>query len=67
MVKRDCPVASSLAIPSTLLRGHSGHDVTNRPGVFTLFTLFTLFFDSAGWLIECKNSFVKVRGFDLRG
>ena len=31
-------------------------------GVFTLFTVFTLFFDSAGWLFECKNSFVKVRG-----
>ncbi len=31
-------------------------------GVFTLFTLFTLFFDSAGWLFECKNSSVKVRG-----
>ena len=31
-------------------------------GVFTLFTLFTLTFDSAGWLIECKNCFVKVRG-----
>ena len=27
-----------------------------------VFTLFTLFFDSAGWLFECKNSFVKVRG-----
>ena len=35
-------------------------------GVFTLFTLFTLFFDSAGWPIECKNSFVKVREFILR-
>ena len=35
-------------------------------GVFTLFTLFTLFFDSAGWLIECKNPFVKVRRFVLR-
>ena len=35
-------------------------------GVFTLFTLFTLFFDSAGLLFECKNSFVKVRRFVLR-
>jgi len=31
-------------------------------GVFPLFPLFPLFFDSAGWLIKCKNSFVKVRG-----
>jgi len=26
------------------------------PWVITLFTLFTLFFDSVGWLFECKNS-----------
>jgi hypothetical protein len=31
-------------------------------GVFPLFPLFPLFFDSAGWLIKSKNSFVKVRG-----
>jgi len=26
-------------------------------GVFPLFPLFPLFFDSAGWLFECKNLF----------
>ena len=33
---------------------------TGENRVFTLFTLLTLFFDSARWLIGCKNSFVKV-------
>jgi hypothetical protein len=26
-------------------------------GGFPLFTLFTPFFDSSGWLFECKNFF----------
>ena len=47
--------------PSVTSGARSGDRHKQEERVFTLFTLFTLFFDSARWLIGCKNSFVKVR------
>jgi hypothetical protein len=53
-------VLGSSTVTSGALSGDRHKQETAENRVFTLFTVFTLFFDSARWLIGCKNSFVKV-------